>query len=392
MPDPKTDPRRRCMRLAEWPPADREAWTEATRLGDPFDGCGLAAHWREGTKRKVVSAYGRWLTFLQLRKVLDWRAPPTARISVDLLRSYVDELGKQVSSVTLAGRVTDLQEALRVMMPGAEFPYLSRAQQLLAARARPSRDKRRKYIHPSIVFEGTLKLLDRIERESCRRDVWRAGRFRDALLVAILSSRAPRLGNLCEMKIGQHIVKAGDRYLMRFEENETKGKRFVEQTLPPTLTLYVDRYLDQYRPTLLAGRTSDQLWISNLGTDMAEISIYFRVTKVTKREFGIARNPHSFRDGVPTSLALDDPKHVGAASAILGHWDPRVTERHYNLAGNIEAIRDHQQNIRGLRGSFAAPSRFPLAQCGASFVLPKKKTPVRALRAHARQKPPYEAA
>jgi hypothetical protein len=68
------------MRLAQWPPADREAWTEATRLGDPFDGCGLAAHWREDTKRKVVSAYGRWLTFLQLRGALDWRASPTTRI------------------------------------------------------------------------------------------------------------------------------------------------------------------------------------------------------------------------------------------------------------------------------------------------------------------------
>ena len=51
------------------------------------------------------------------------------------------------------------------MVPAREFPYLNRAQQLLAARALPSRDKRRKYIHPSIVFEGTLKLLDRIERE-----------------------------------------------------------------------------------------------------------------------------------------------------------------------------------------------------------------------------------
>jgi integrase len=156
------------------------------------------------------------------------------------------------------------------------------------------------------------------------------------------------------MKIGQHIVKAGDRYLVRFKENETKGERPIEQTLPPTLTWFVDRYLDHYRPILLAGRTSDRLWISNFGTDMAEMSIYFRVRKVTEHEFGFARNPHSFRDGVPTSLALDDPKHVGAASAILGHRDPRVAERYYNLASNIEAVREHQENVRGLRRSVAS--------------------------------------
>ncbi len=237
------------------------------------------------------------------------------------------------------------------MVPEWECQYLNRAQQLLAARALPSRDKRRKFIHPSIVFEATLKLLDRVEHESCRRDVWRAGRFRDALLVAILSSRAPRRRNLGAMTIGQHILKAGDRYLMRFEKDETKGKRPIEETLPSPLTPYLDRYLDHYRPILLAGRTSNRLWISNVGTDMAEITIYFRVRKVTKREFGVARNPHSFRDGVPTSLAIDDPKHVRAASAILGHADPRVTERRYNLAKSIEAVRDHQETIRGLRGS-----------------------------------------
>src|SRR3954469_6498074 len=126
---------------------------------------------------------------------------------------------------------------------------------------------------------------------------------------------------------------------MRFAQHETKGGRPIELTLPVQLTKYIARYLDHYRPHLLAGGTSDRLWISNVGTDMAEISIYFRVRKLTEREFGVARNPHSFRDGVPTSLALDDPKHVGAASAILGHCDPRVTERHYNLARSIEAAR-----------------------------------------------------
>jgi integrase/recombinase XerD len=349
MPDPKQDPRRRCMPFDEWPPADQNAWTQATKLGDPFEGSGLAAHWREGTKRKIVSAYGRWLTFLLQRGLLDGHAPPGARMNIGHLRAYVDELRAQVSPVTLAGRITDLLEAFRVMVPTQTMPYLRRAQQLLSARASPSRDKRQKYIHPSLVFERTLKLLDRIERESCQREVWRAGRFRDGLFIAILCSRAPRLRNLGGMKIGQHLVRAGDRYLMRFKETETKGKRPMEQTLPSTLTRYVDRYLDHHRPMLLRARTSDRIWISNHGTDMAEMSIYFRVREVTKREFGVARNPHSFRDGVPTSLAIDDPKHVGAASAILGHSDPRTTERHYNLAKSMEAVRSHQENIRRLR-------------------------------------------
>src|SRR5262245_31674623 len=76
MSDPKKDPRRRCMPVAKWPPADEDAWRKAMQVGVPFDGCGPAAHWREDTKRKVISAYGRWLTFLQFRGALDWDADP----------------------------------------------------------------------------------------------------------------------------------------------------------------------------------------------------------------------------------------------------------------------------------------------------------------------------
>jgi len=184
-----------------------------------------------------------------------------------------------------------------------------------------------------------------------RRERWRATRFRDALLVAILCSRAPRLRNLAAMTMGQHLVGVGDRYLMRFSEHETKGKRPIEASLPVRLTPYLDRYLDRYRAILLDGRTSTRLWLTSLGTAMSEFAIYSRVTKMTKQEFGVARNPHSFRDSVQTSLAVDDPRHVGAASAILGHSNPSITLRHYNLAGVIEGARQHQGSILALKRS-----------------------------------------
>ncbi len=63
--DPKKDPRRRCLKLPQWPDADRLAWEAAVAEGDLLNGGGLAARWRETTRKTVQDANGRWLTFLE---------------------------------------------------------------------------------------------------------------------------------------------------------------------------------------------------------------------------------------------------------------------------------------------------------------------------------------
>jgi hypothetical protein len=46
-----------------------------------------------------------------------------------------------------------------------------------------------------------------------------------------------------------------------------------------------------------------------------------------------------FRDCAATSIAIDNPKHVGDASLVLGHAGHRMTEKHYNHARSLEASR-----------------------------------------------------
>ncbi len=85
---------------------------------------------------------------------------------------------------------------------------------------------------------------------------------------------------------------------------------------------------------------------------MNEIALYRRITKVTRRLFGEAINPHLFRDAAATSIAIEDPSHVRMAAAILGHSSLATTEAYYNQAKAIEAGRLHQQNIAALRKRF----------------------------------------
>lgn len=351
--DPRKDPRRRCMPLAEWPRGDREAWEAACRQGDPFGERGLAAHWRPKTCNKVVETWGRFLTSLHGRGNLDPKVQPEDRVGVQNLRAFQAEMEEQdISSVTLAQRFTDLGEAMRVMVPGYDVSLLRHASQTLKARAKPVRDKRARYVHPMRLLQLGLDLMEGAEDQPGRRGVRRASRYRDGLIIAFLAAFGPRRRNITVMEIGVHLIKMGDIYAIRLEGHEMKGHRPYEASLPELLTPYIDRYLDDWRVVLLKGRVSRRLWLSEHASDLAEISIYFRVMKHTKDRLGVALSFHDFRSGPATSLAIEDPEHVGAASAILGHADERMRERSYNQAQMIDSVRRYQDGIGALRKSF----------------------------------------
>ena len=51
--------------------------------------------------------------------------------------------------------------------------------------------------------------MDEIDAAPCEREVWRAGRYRDVLVLAIVASRAIRRRNLCAVEIGRLFKDAG---------------------------------------------------------------------------------------------------------------------------------------------------------------------------------------
>ena len=76
---PKAIPlERRCLPLHEWPLADQAAWRCAVDPGDTLESAGGAAGWTPKSRRTVIAAYGRWLSFLDLRGQLD----PTCQAKV----------------------------------------------------------------------------------------------------------------------------------------------------------------------------------------------------------------------------------------------------------------------------------------------------------------------
>jgi len=81
--------------------------------------------------------------------------------------------------------------------------------------------------------------------------------------------------------------------------------------------------------------------------DITEVQA--EITTRTCEVLGRAINPHLFRDCVATSIAIEDPRHIGIAWRLLGHRSPSTTEMYYNQARSVEASRRLQGYLLSLR-------------------------------------------
>jgi integrase/recombinase XerD len=361
MTDAKIDRRPLCMRLADWPKRDRMAWQAAVKKAGVLDEPGLAAHWRPATQRTTVSHYGRFLTYLDDRGLLDRADGPQARLTPDRLRGYIDELRPQLSPVTLSGRITGLAEALRVMAPTQNYRYLKLSRRRLKARMRPTRDKRSRMVSSRQLLELGLELIERAETQAFAREVWRACTYRDGITILVLASRPIRRRNLAQMRLGLNLAKRNETYELAFDGASMKNHRSVSYPLAPQLTAFIDRYLDYYRPILLGSRKNDHVWISWRRVAMSEDCLYKMIVQHTRKAFGHPVNPHLFRDIAVTSAASEKPEYAFLSLSLLQHGDHRTAEKHYNQALDGVAVDKFQGNVLAQRHKYASQktSRLP---------------------------------
>ena len=80
-------------------------------------------------------------------------------------------------------------------------------------------------------------------------------------------------------------------------------------------------------------------------------AIYDRIIERTREAFGIAINPHFFRDIAATTLAHADPEHVRISALLLGHSSFATTEQYYVRANMVAANRRRQESLLRLRHS-----------------------------------------
>jgi integrase/recombinase XerD len=148
--------------------------------------------------------------------------------------------------------------------------------------------------------------------------------------------------------------------LIQIPAADTKTKEPIELPWPGPLIAPLETYLASHRVILGQKRgrwtrpTDGLLWLSANGLPMTRNRTYIRITARTRDGLGRSINPHLFRDCAATSIAIDDPDHIGIASRLLGPRAASTTERYYNHARSVEASRLMQKHILALRRGIAS--------------------------------------
>ena len=336
-----------------WPDLDQKLWQSATTKGDFLSPDGRAAQWVPETKFQVEKGYGKWVFFLTSVVALPSEnlTSPVDRLSKDRLRDYVEFLTLQgLKSQSVASRLRDLYEALRVMCPSYDLAMLKHLLKVLNRRAKPSRNKAARIKHPLEIWAAALKAMDGAETSDERTPLHRSCAYRDALALGFLALRPIRLKNLAQLTLSEHLTHDGSRWHCSFYGCETKDKKPLYFALPTDFEFVTrfERYLIVHRPILLRelhntaqSRTVSQLtgplWISTRRTRMSLQSLYWNTCRISEQLFNVRLNPHLMRDCAASAMSSGAPEYILAAARILGHGTLTTTIEHYEQSSMLTA-------------------------------------------------------
>ena len=351
--------------LFEWPELDQHLWQVATQKGNFLERDGKAAHWSAATRLQVQKGYGKWIFHLTAEGGLTAKdqETPIERVDEDQLRSYLECLRAQgLASQTIASRIIDLTEAIRVMQPEANITILRQLSATMQQRATPSRKKHARIKPPQEIWQACLEYMEQAMRDNPAPNINQASRFRDALSLGLLAQRPLRRRNISGLVLGEHLALNNGTWYCDIPGDETKDGSPISFTLPKdvrfcaafTHYLLVSRQRLLRAPEHANNNPQDiigPLWISTRGRAMTSHAFYYGITRISDELLGAPLYPHLLRDCAASALSSDAPEYILAASRILGHRDLTTTLGHYeqssmlaagtNLASTMEALQQH---------------------------------------------------
>jgi integrase len=356
-PIPTSGNERRCKPVEDWPQHDRQLWHAALQGGDLLEEGGCRADHSQYSNREIEKGYGRWLTWLDGNGPLDAEIAPGSRITPGRVRAYAAELEARNASGTVIARLIELKVMATIIDRGRDWSFICRIAASIRARHKPAREKRHRLVPIERLFELGLDLMAAADTEAT--PLRRFKTYRDGLLIAALASRPLRRQNLTGLVLGRTLVQRGDRWWIQIPAAETKTNDPIEEPWPDMLMPHLETYLADHRASVVAlrGSCSNALWLAMYGPPMTHVGIYDCIVTRTREGLGHAVNPHLFRDAAATSIAIEDPAHVGIASRLLGHRNSLTTERYYNQARSIEAARLMQKSLLARRKGLLGTAR-----------------------------------
>lgn len=336
----------------QWPARDRQLWIAARHREGVIDDGGPAANWSPATLRGCERGYGVLLNWLFAKGWLDETALPEERITRDRMRAFIADYSQGRAPLTIAGTVRDIAMLVRACSPPDGLPWLTKLGFRMMNAAKPAQPKLPRMARIAELLDMADMLMETgVSFLDCGK-ISGAVTYRNGLLIGFLVRRPLRVRNLSHLRLGDSIHI--DEHGMRLDIKAAVTKKGVApvQKLPQPLIESLRRYLRLVRPVLLRRQGADDpgwLWLGRRGNRLTENEISTQVRKECHRHLGKDMSPHLFRDAAATEIAIKTPHMIGIAKDVLGHATAAASEKSYNQAGSIFALKSLDDVVERLR-------------------------------------------
>jgi integrase len=318
----------------DWPEDLRIRWELAFAKGDFLDEGGPGANLKPATRTTLRSTFGRFLRFLQLQQGEPFPMLQESVINPDVLSAYVEYRWPSCSERSVATELRQLRHALRLIFPGLDLGWLLKASKRIDSQAAPKPRKHHLVTSERLYLLG-LELMDgAIEQSNATGEVSKvcAFQYRDGLIILLLALIPLRRRTLAALRVGKHLVRAGNAWMLDIPREDTKTDEPLEFLLCETLSRRIDLYLERFRGRIPNAAKHNGLWVSNKGNPMDDGTIYDMVRRRTRKAFGFGVNLHRFRHAALTFWSIQDPATIRAGKNLLGHRSFGTTENFYIMA------------------------------------------------------------
>jgi integrase len=339
----------RSLPFNEWPTSDYLGWAHACQPAQRLKRGGAASHLAPVSQADIANRYGLYLDFLQRHGRLDVAKGAVSLVTSDNVNEFIAELQARVRSVTLWNSVYKLRRAAQLIVPDADFGWLTEIEKDIALVMVP-RSKADRLVLTERLVEAGLILIREAEMYG-KSALARAIGLRNGLLVALLALHPVRVKNFAVLTIGDTFINVDGRWWLHLPSDDTKSHRVDERQVPEFITDATNRYIETHRPVLCGGDAGHRaLWVSSTtGRQLTTKNLGTLISKLTHQTIGVDVSPHLFRTAGASTAAIYGRNNPHLPSALLGHRDPRVTDESYNRSTSLSAGAEYANITQSYR-------------------------------------------
>ena len=213
----------------------------------------------------VETAYRRWLGYVLRLYPAEAALVPENRITPTRVAEFVAHLKTTVRDTSVATVLDGLHYAARLIAPRRDWAWLKSVQRRIHAAAIPL-DRLDQLQPPSKTLDLGLTMMDEARAQDPDPHHLQDVRYRDGLVIALLSLWPIRRRSITALTVSRHLVRQGDQFRINLFPEDTKARRAETFPVPNLLRPYLEHYLSVTRPGLMRHHRHDALWVSQRGT------------------------------------------------------------------------------------------------------------------------------